>query len=266
MGSGNIAQGCTPSHGCNVLVHVGGHFVANGVRMSQVSAFLMPPDSEFFMSVDGSHRWLSVFIPSPLMRSIGLEKDGTVRGFRDARVIGTRPGRVSRLWPLIDRFVHHASTVPEGVVCTESLASFQRELLAEINRLYGEPMPASKPTRGRPVTADRAAIATAVDYLESCPASVVPMAELVQRTRLSERTLRTGFQRYLGVSPTRYMQLRVLKVARQRLTASAPGKATVTQIAGELGLWDVGRFARRYREAFGELPSTTLGKCGRQVS
>lgn len=266
MGSGNIAQGCTPSHGCNILVHVGDHFVANGVRMSPESAFSMPPDSEFFINVRGSHRWLSVFIPAPLMPSAGLENHCTVRGNRDARVIDAHPGHPSRLWPLINRFVHHASAMPGGVVCTESLASFQRELLAEFRRLYGEPMPASKPARGRPVTVDRGAIARAVDYIEGSPAPVVQMAELVKTTSLSERSLRAGFQRYLGLSPTRYMQLRLLKVARQRLIASDPGEATVTQVVGELGIWDVGRFAGRYREIFGELPSTTLGNCGGQAS
>jgi AraC family ethanolamine operon transcriptional activator len=193
-----------------------------------------------------------------------LQNEHTDRRVGGARIISDQSGHTSQLWPLVNRFVHHASTIPEGVASTESLASFQRELLGELKRLYGQPMPAAQLTRGRPVTVNEAAIARAVDQIESCPTPGIPIAELVQTTGLSERSLRAGFQKYLGVSPTRYMQLRMLNIARQRLTASAPGETTVTQVAGALGIWDVGRFARRYREIFGELPSTTLGKSGRQ--
>ena len=262
--SGNIAQGSSPGHGCNIYVLQEGHVVANGVEIPPGSAFVIPARSEFLVTSLGSTRWFSVFIPTPLLDSFRLESDCAERsGVRDARVINGRSGRSSQLWPLIDRFVHHALRMREEAAGAESLANFQRELLAELNRVYGRPLPATQPARGRPGIVDRAAIARAVDYIESCRATGTSIAELVQTTGLPERSLRAGFQKYLGVSPTRYMQVRLLHVARQRLTESARGETTVTQVAGELGLWDFGRFARRYREIFGELPSTTLRNRGR---
>ncbi len=52
--------------------------------------------------------------------------------------------------------------------------------------------------------------------------------------------------------------------------ALSPGKAgasrhdelSVAQVGTDLGIWDLGRFAARYRELFGELPSRTLRRRG----
>ena len=84
------------------------------------------------------------------------------------------------------------------------------------------------------------------------------MSALVQVTAVSERALREGFRKYLGISPTRYMQLRTLNRARRRLAASPQEQGSVATVATDLGVWDMGRFAARYRQLFGELPSNTL--------
>jgi AraC family ethanolamine operon transcriptional activator len=68
--------------------------------------------------------------------------------------------------------------------------------------------------------------------------------------------LRRTFRRLLGVSPARYLRMRRLHQARDALRATASG--TVTQIAVAVGFSDLGRFARDYRDLFGELPSATL--------
>ena len=72
----------------------------------------------------------------------------------------------------------------------------------------------------------------------------------------SERTLRRTFRQLLGVSPARYLRVRRLHQARNALKA-LPDR-TVTQVAVSLGFSDLGRFARDYRQLFGELPSATL--------
>jgi AraC-like DNA-binding protein len=50
-----------------------------------------------------------------------------------------------------------------------------------------------------------------------------------------ERTLRTAFEEYFGVSPTRYLKLRTLHQARSILKRSEPDAVSVTEVAVGLG-------------------------------
>ena len=40
--------------------------------------------------------------------------------------------------------------------------------------------------------------------------------------------------------------------------ATGGDETNVAEVANDLGVWDLGRFAARYRQLFGELPSNTL--------
>jgi AraC family ethanolamine operon transcriptional activator len=73
-----------------------------------------------------------------------------------------------------------------------------------------------------------------------------------------ERTLRTAFKEYFGVGPRGYLQLRRLHQVHRALRAADPDEATVSKILVEHGEWSFSRFASRYQQLFGELPSETL--------
>jgi AraC-like DNA-binding protein len=86
---------------------------------------------------------------------------------------------------------------------------------------------------------------------------------------VSSRTLRVACQEQLGVSPMQYLLLRRMRMARRALQQADPGTTRVTDIATVLGFWELGRFAVRYREIFGEPPSSTLktvGTVGREFA
>jgi AraC family ethanolamine operon transcriptional activator len=86
----------------------------------------------------------------------------------------------------------------------------------------------------------------------------VTMTELSRQTGVSERTLRAAFHDVLGRSPKQYAIALRLWAARQALRDAEPGTTTVTDVATAYGFFELGRFAGRYREAFGEVPSETL--------
>jgi transcriptional regulator GlxA family with amidase domain len=73
-----------------------------------------------------------------------------------------------------------------------------------------------------------------------------------------ERTLRSVCQKHLGMSPTSYLWLRRMHLARQALMVADAATATVTSIATGLGFWELGKFSVAYRSLFGEPPSATL--------
>jgi AraC-like DNA-binding protein len=84
------------------------------------------------------------------------------------------------------------------------------------------------------------------------------MPEISRAIGVSTRTLRAACQIQLGVSPTQYVLLRRMHAARRTLLQSDPVIARVTEIATEHGFWELGRFAGKYRQIFGEMPSKTL--------
>jgi AraC family ethanolamine operon transcriptional activator len=59
------------------------------------------------------------------------------------------------------------------------------------------------------------------------------------------------------VSPKRLLILRQLHAVRRDLQRAFRGE-TVTQVALRHGVWELGRFAHRYKYLFGEYPSETL--------
>jgi AraC-like DNA-binding protein len=63
------------------------------------------------------------------------------------------------------------------------------------------------------------------------------LAEICATIGVSERTLRTCCQEYLGVSPTRYMRLRRMRLARRALLDAIPESTTVAAIAIDNGFF-----------------------------
>ena len=60
------------------------------------------------------------------------------------------------------------------------------------------------------------------------------------------------------MSPTRYLWLRRMHLARRALRMADPTAATVTGVATSYGFWELGRFSVAYRSLFGESPSVAL--------
>jgi AraC-like DNA-binding protein len=84
------------------------------------------------------------------------------------------------------------------------------------------------------------------------------LLEICAAIGTSERMLRMCCQEHLGMGPVRYLWLRRMHLARRALMEANPGTATVARIAMDYGFWELGRFAVRYRELFGESPSASL--------
>ncbi len=78
------------------------------------------------------------------------------------------------------------------------------------------------------------------------------------RDRVSVRTLQEAFRKHVGMPPMAYVSEVRLERVHGQLRAAAPGSTTVAEVAYQWGFAHLGRFARRYRERYGETPSQTL--------
>jgi AraC-like DNA-binding protein len=96
------------------------------------------------------------------------------------------------------------------------------------------------------------------DALRTHTGRLRSMPELSAAIGVPERTLRICCAEFLGMSPTRYLLLRRLNMARAALRLANPATESVAKIARSYQFSEPGRFAVTYRTIFGETPSTTL--------
>ena len=101
-------------------------------------------------------------------------------------------------------------------------------------------------------------VARVIAFLRDNINEPITVAELSRRAGVSERTLRAAFRDVLGRSPKQYAIAQRLRAAREALAVADPETTTVTDVAMAYGFFELGRFAGRYRSAFGDAPSRTL--------
>ena len=102
----------------------------------------------------------------------------------------------------------------------------------------------------------------AEDFIEAHWDEAVTIEKLVEATGIGARAMFRAFQQTRGYSPMAFAKMVRLRHARNMLTRPGP-EASVTAVAFVCGFGNLGHFARDYRQAFGERPSTTLAKATR---
>ncbi|NRF68932.1 AraC family transcriptional regulator [Aquincola sp. S2] len=95
------------------------------------------------------------------------------------------------------------------------------------------------------------------DFIHAHAAELPSIADIAEAAGVGVRALALGFEKHLGISPLRYLQQYRLDRVHEALMAPG-GEVTVTEIAVQWGFLQLGSFAARYRERFGETPSQTL--------
>jgi AraC-like DNA-binding protein len=102
-------------------------------------------------------------------------------------------------------------------------------------------------------------VSMAIELIDAETCATHSVADLARHCGVSVRGLELGFRKALGVTPHAFLQRRRLEKAHCELKAAAAADGvTVTQVAARWGFWHTGRFAARYREVYGVMPSQTL--------
>lgn len=117
-----------------------------------------------------------------------------------------------------------------------------------------EELMAADPSSTRPAASARidvAAIDRARQFLDAEKTRVVHSAELEAITGLTRYDLARQFKRTLGTSPHRYLVMRRLEFARERMHAGSP----LVDVACEAGFADQAHFTRTFKAAFGLTPA-----------
>ena len=135
-------------------------------------------------------------------------------------------------------------------------ASFERTLLTLFVEGLVEKHPETASVRGN---LSDVHVNQAEEWIDAHLAEPIGIEDVSAGIAVDAQALVRTFKRLRGQSPLRAILRRRLERARDALQSAEPG-ATVTEIATGLGFFELGRFAVRYREQFGERPSETLAR------
>lgn len=99
-----------------------------------------------------------------------------------------------------------------------------------------------------------------MDLIAAEPGADFTVSDLAREVGVGVRALELGFRRELDETPRSYLLRTRMESAHEELRNARPGDVTVTEVAMKWGFAHLGRFAARYRQRFGVLPSVTLGE------
>ena len=265
-GSGTLFRGTARPDGCVLCVDTTEPPARsfNGTHVRPQSLVVVGPGAEACCATRGRSDWFTVFFPSDLLSACGERYRIDADTFTSSlRVLAPPPDRILRLRCVVERIESDdrdrpwVFDDPDFVAVAESeLLSAALECLAptrDSGCSFGQPRPA------RRCTSHARLVQAALARLDSEPANdQLHVASIAEAADASERTLRSAFSDFCGVSPARYVKLRQLHQVRRALMNASRVKRTVTEIESHFGISEFGRFANEYRAVFGECPSETL--------
>ena len=97
-------------------------------------------------------------------------------------------------------------------------------------------------------------------YMREHITDPIRLSDVARHCCISLRSLQTGFQRDLGLSPGQWLRAERLERVHAVLLSAAPGSVAVTDVALAWGFFHLGEFAAHFKARFGAKPSEVLAK------
>ena len=257
LGSGNIAQGQLRPDGFMFYAPLTSEakYSANGIALKKKSFAILEPGCEFYVSTEIEHDWLTACIPSHMLPQFrpGLAS-------RSCRVSGSTGLVANHFQTVLDQIFSTAASCP-GFESSPAAECAAVELVKVCALIAGYHQPIEPPGDGRPKYSREQIIRCSMELIENTGSqltSALSVKDLAAAANVSERTLRSSFQEYFDIGPTRYLQLRRLHQVHDALRTAKSEESSVSEVLLDHGEWAFGHFAKRYKALFGELPSQTL--------
>lgn len=201
---------------------------------------------------------------------VGLAGPATVRSHRDLTGRGWTVGAM--LWPAA------------AAALTDDPAAIRDRYVEvdapDLHSAVSEAMTSDQPTSRRHAAAvavfadwlagrcgepdEQGLLANELVRLAESDRDVLTTADLAARLAVSERTLQRLARRYVGLSPSAVIRRRRLQESAERLRGVAPEeeRATIAEIAAELGYADHAHLTRDFRAVVGWTPRTYRRQAG----
>src|SRR5262249_9197116 len=171
----------------------------------------------------------------------------------NTHLIKPSPPLFSKLLKLDKAVRHLAEAAPEVLASAEVARALEQTLTRVMIRCLGE----GQGIEGSRVHWRHAAMIRRLEnFLEANLDRPLHLTDPCAAAAASDRTLRILCHEHLGMSPTRYLWLQRMHLARRALRMADPTGGTVTEGATSLAFLEMGRLAGSYRFLFvGEPPA-----------
>ena len=103
-------------------------------------------------------------------------------------------------------------------------------------------------------------LARALEYIHNSDLKNLSVSELIKETHASSRSIQYCFSKLLGTTPKKYLVKVRLNAIRKDLLLADPKQETITSIAQQYGVINIGRFKQDYQRFFNEAPLQTLNR------
>jgi len=227
----------------------------NGCRFDDCTMLVGKPGDEFCLAAHSPRRWCSVFISNQELANLSGQPAAALSSRTGMIQLPTHQmGRLRSVIQGLDSIVQRA---PDAFNSSAAQDAAWQKLIPEICTALAVPRAGEHPL-GRPALPRREIILRSMEFIAQHQGEYLSVGQLAASASVSERTLRDAFQQFFGVSPVQFLNRRTLHKVRKALKDADPSLTTITGIAADFGVWQLGRFARDYRLLFGELPSETL--------
>lgn len=223
------------------------------------AGLLVPPSGSGKVAVGDQFAGISLIVPAAAVAQYASRLDPSAKPF-DTLAVAVEALKADE--PVVAALVrnmtsvfHEMMTLGQSGLGAVAAASLDELLLALMSTLVatrvGSHGLAAPPDSGSLV------VQRARELIRAQADEPLRMSELAHELGVGLRSLQQAFRRDVGCSPRAFLMQCRLERARERLLA-ASDDSKVAAIALDSGFTDLSHFSRRYREAFGELPSETL--------
>jgi AraC family ethanolamine operon transcriptional activator len=259
LGSGNIVEGQSLSEGYLLYLPLtrGQEYLGNGVSFGMGTPWVLEPGAEFCLSTDGQHDWCTLLLPTKVASAGTACSSSTRSGASTCRIAPHARQAATRIGALVHDLLT-AATLCETFETSIAAKQAAAEATSVARVILGMPRTEDPRQDGRPRISRREVIRLCHELLEEQGVAATSVGDLAAGAGVSERTLRTAFHEYFGISPVRFLLLKRMHAIHRFLRAADPHETSVTEVLAAHGEWQFGRFAVRYRRLFGERPSETL--------
>jgi AraC-like DNA-binding protein len=251
-----LIQVAMPRCGMLFLTEAGPSMYWDGVEIRHDNLALFSSGETYLSRLSGPTSWGAISFADHDMEAIcGAWSGGRATWVDGCTVITPHPPALAQLRALHAAAGDLAEAVPELAIPPEVARTLEQALthaMVECIKVNGHRSDTTAMQHHRLI------IRRFREMLDANPFEPLHMPQTSHAIGVSGRTLRMACQKQFGVSPTQYLLLCRMRLARRSLQQADPTITRVTDIATELGFWELGRFSVKYRQIFGETPSTTL--------
>jgi len=232
--------------------------IFDGQEVQPYDFAVLPPSSHFTAATFGSHRWMSISLPTRLFGEVAAQvTKSNLEWIEKEKWLVSTPRRLAER--LATEAVNAATLSGEGPPLEHQHHGGGIEI-SLLNSLIAAIAGANNKVSLSDDTAksSRKIMSRALEYARLHKWQALHVNDLALAADVTDRTLHRSFRQQLDIGPARYLKLRQLNVVRRALRGKLASPKKVLDVMSDHGVSEFGRFATEYRTLFGESPSETM--------